>query len=749
LSDVAAAHGLRPDLADLRVAGVSRGLSGEHVRFQQTLNGVPVFGAGVAVTLPKGDSPAAFTSRYDARPAAQGMALAMPSALAAAARGPGDVEVRPPELVYAPSGKTLVPAWQLTVRSEEPRGTWVVLVDAVSGEVLYRHNLMRFDSGRVFDPNPAQTNGGTAPAGHCDSGANESLLSGEYTIKALQGIASGQDKLKGQWVDLTAPGIPPPEGTPAYKLAGLANEPSRNYVYLCNDDRFEETMVYHHLDRTQRKLQALGFTGASGVVQRPVSAHAHYMPDCNAFFDPTNRALHFGDFNGDAFFPVGCGGAPPLHDSAEDADWIIHEYGHAVLDDQIPGFSFGPFPAAEQAASIGEGFGDFLAAAMNKDPCWGEYANIGVNACNGGASPGNRTLQNSRVYPAGFEACIDVDLNGDSVPESEEPHCGGEVWGGALWDLAEEIAGGTPDQEALDITLMLVIDSHFYLDQQATFDEAAAAICLADDILYDGDHAAEIASAFSGQGISSAPCTPSDAPSFFMRILHSFSGDLDISLKVGADVDTGTPPVCQFNVADPDVFNGTPNLYVQAVLLTAPTCSAFLPPSVAQPWWLEVRDTAQLDTGAIDDFEVLLAGGTRCIASPLPVAIPDAIDPGDGPFVYAKVDCSVKVEAPVTTPTPTPSPTPVPGANSFGNVDCSPAINSVDALKVLRYASGLSVSQTEPCPDIGVDTVQAGKLQGDVNCSSVVNSVDALLLLRYSAALSVSQIEPCPDIGSP
>jgi hypothetical protein len=743
LARVAPVEGIRPDLADLRVSGVRRGLSGEHVRFEQTLNGVPVFGAGVTVSLPGGGDEPVVSSSYDRRPTAPATALS--AAAPAAAHRPGDVPMGEPELVYAPSHKKLVPAWKLTVRSTDPFGTWLVLADAGTGATLYRHNLLRFDSGRVFDPNPAQTNGGTAPAAHCDNGANESLLSGEYGIKALQGITPGQDKLKGQWVDLTAPGVPAPGGTPGYKLAGLANEPSRSYVYTCNDDRFEETMVYHHLDRTQRKLQALGFTGASGVVQRPVSAHAHYMPDCNAYFDPTDRALHYGDFNGDSLFPFGCGGSPPLHDSGEDADWIIHEYAHAIQDDVTPGFAFGPFPLSEQAAAVGEGFSDFLAAALNNDPCWAEYANFGIDACDGGASPGNRTLENSRGFPTGFEACPDADLNGQpgDGAESKEPHCAGEVWGGALWDLAEAIAGGDPDQEALDVTLTLAIDSQFYLDQQATFAEAAAALCLADDILYDGEHAIEIGNAFAGRGISSAPCTASDAPSFFMRILHGYSGDLDIALKVGAGVDTGGVPVCQFNVADPDTNVGTPNLYVQAILLTTPTCSGFLPPSAGQPWWLEVKDTAQLDSGSIADFEVLLPGGSRCIADPLPVPIPDAIDPDDGPFVYAKVDCSVKVEAPTSTPTTAP------GANSFGNVDCSQAINSVDALKVLRYSAALGYSQTEPCPDIGIGVVQGGMLQGDVNCSTAVNSVDSLLLLRYGAGLSVSQIEPCPDIGSP
>lgn len=38
--------------------------------------------------------------------------------------------------------------------------------------------------------------------------------------------------------------------------------------------------------------------------------------------------------------------------------------------------------------------------------------------------------------------------------------------------------------------------------------------------------------------------------------------------------------------------------------------------------------------------------------------------------------------------------------NPVGDVDCNGIVNSVDALKVLRFVAGLSVNQTEPCPDI-------------------------------------------------
>jgi len=84
----------------------------------------------------------------------------------------------------------------------------------------------------------------------------------------------------------------------------------------------------------------------------------------------------------------------------------------------------------------------------------------------------------------------------------------------------------------------------------------------------------------------------------------------------------------------------------------------------------------------------------------------------------------------------------------FGDVDCNGQVNSVDALKVLRYGADLSYSQTEPCQNIGTGILTNGEWQGNVDCNVKVNSVDALKLLRYGAGLSYSQNEPCQNIGS-
>jgi hypothetical protein len=96
---------------------------------------------------------------------------------------------------------------------------------------------------------------------------------------------------------------------------------------------------------------------------------------------------------------------------------------------------------------------------------------------------------------------------------------------------------------------------------------------------------------------------------------------------------------------------------------------------------------------------------------------------------------------------PAGSPTSPEPPAKHGDVDCSGGINAVDALKLLRSSAALSVSQTEPCPDIGENLLPA--LFGDVDCSAAVNSVDALKVLRYNASLSVDQTLPCPQFNQP
>jgi hypothetical protein len=488
----------------------------------------------------------------------------------------------------------------VVVPSSEPLGTWLVVLRADSGAELLRQNLLRFDSGRVFSPNPAKTSGGAIPPpSDCDIPANESSLAAQYQTLTLLGITPAQNQLRGQFVDLTAPGI-----VGAYKPAGQATEVTHNFIYPCTNDKFEETMTYHHLDAVQRKIQSLGFLGATGILDQPIPAHAHYFSDCNAFYDPTNGGIHFGD-------STVCS---PSTDTAEDADVIVHEYGHAIQDDQIPAFGFGTAAQTEQAAAMGEGFGDFLAAAVFGDPCLAEWSNFGNLAC--GGSEGLRTLDNTKHYPEDFNACK------PNPPSPAEPHCAGLIWGGALWDLVESLGN---NQAARDLVLTLVLESHFFIDPVSTLAEAASAIRLADSMLYQGSHVTTIDIVFSGRGISDTGPV-SDFPYAYLRIDHTFRGDLDVDLLVGSI----SSPTCSLVVYGPTSDGGDDLVGYEPL-----GCQSFLPPTLVQPWYLRVRDVAAIDVGRIEEFEIVLPGPDRCVATDVPINIPD----NDG-FVYSAVNCA-------------------------------------------------------------------------------------------------------------
>jgi hypothetical protein len=74
----------------------------------------------------------------------------------------------------------------------------------------------------------------------------------------------------------------------------------------------------------------------------------------------------------------------------------------------------------------------------------------------------------------------------------------------------------------------------------------------------------------------------------------------------------------------------------------------------------------------------------------------------------------------------------------------------VDSLLTLRADAGLSVN-SGVCPALGtvVDVLNASlHTWGDVDCSDAVNPVDSLKILRFDAGLSVAQNAGCPAMGA-
>ncbi len=108
--------------------------------------------------------------------------------------------------------------------------------------------------------------------------------------------------------------------------------------------------------------------------------------------------------------------------------------------------------------------------------------------------------------------------------------------------------------------------------------------------------------------------------------------------------------------------------------------------------------------------------------------------PGLTPSASPSPTPSPEPATPAPTPTPTLTPTPTAAVFGCGDVDCSGAIDSADALWVLRYIAGLQPSAT--C--IG---------RAYVDCDSKISVADALVILRYVAGLRLSVPDGCAGPG--
>jgi subtilisin-like proprotein convertase family protein len=327
---------------------------------------------------------------------------------------------------------------------------------------------------RVFDPNPVVALNDPTLQDRNDSAA--AVPEQAYRdVELLDLVASGP--LAGphvKLVDRQAPNIAPPDA-------------SLSLLFDRAADGFEDVHVYFHIDRTQRHLQSLGYTGARAVAAYAVEVDAHSANGAdNSFFLPSaTRAaegtLHFGD-----------GGT----DDAEDADLIVHEYGHAILEWIAPGTFGGAFTSESRALS--EGFGDYWAysahvaqrLASGRDPfcfadwdarCWEDDAS---QQCSYGA--GSDCLRRLD----GMRTMADYERSGGG---GGVEHRNGSIWSSALREIHQQL-GRT-------ITDTIVIESLFDVPPHPTFALLARRMIEADRLLFNGTHTQTICAAMSARGI--------------------------------------------------------------------------------------------------------------------------------------------------------------------------------------------------------------------------------------------------------
>lgn len=441
-------------------------------RFQQRVGGVPVLGGDVVVTdAPgvRGDLTLDRSRRGVRPPGAATVTRARAIAAALGATNASGLRAAPRAaraiLPVAGGGERLV--WRVLLASRRPLASYEALVDARSGTVVRVRDVLQHDTGsaKVFMPNAVVANGsrsGLSDNGDADSALLTSLRS-PVTLQRLDSATTGC--LKGRWVHATLP-------------SGEVCMPGADFTSVTRaDDAFEAVMAYVHVDRARAYLESLGFTS---LLDRSLPVLADAFTADNAFYDPNSRSIQYGS-----------GGV----DDGEDGDVIVHEYGHALQDAQVPGFG-----ASAQAGAIGEGFGDYLQAALDAqrapsptfNPCFAEWDTLGAG--DPAAIPCLRRTDGNLTAAQAATAC-----HGDV-------HCVGEAWSGALWSIRGAIGGTTADR--------LVVQSQYSLTASASFNDGSVALIKADRALYGGVHEQILRDVLGGRGLvdlERLDDTPADA----------------------------------------------------------------------------------------------------------------------------------------------------------------------------------------------------------------------------------------------
>ena len=459
VKQVAPRLGLSPDLSQVRFDRVKKTLLGSHVLFQQRHAGKPISGAWLRVDidaaghvfnvqndliperlLNEGDRDARARVTPGTRPLTKAQALAKAFVAAPITRG-GTRQVLHAELMYGTQKSKPRLAWKIVIHTTKPQAEWKLYLDAHSGEVLTRCNMLKHKParGRVFDPNPVVV-------------LNDTSLTDRSKIPA------------NAYVDVDLPDVAPgalldgPYVTTAL-TRNRVRSTTRKFLYRRGKRGFKEVMVYFHIDRAQRYLQALGF---AGVLDHPISVNVTAERDDNSAYSPGTGTLGFGT-----------GGV----DDAEDAEIILHEYGHAIQDAQVPGWG-----EVDEAMAMGEGFGDYFAASFFAEvkpavmrPTIGNWDATFYSA---EEPPALRRLDSNKKYPK--------DLTADE-------HDNGEIWSASLWQLRAAVGRPVADR--------LVIAHHFLVNRRARFEDAANALLTVDRQLYQSVHAATIRQIFVARGI--------------------------------------------------------------------------------------------------------------------------------------------------------------------------------------------------------------------------------------------------------
>ena len=403
------------EVGDLELMSVASGAKYDYVHFKQQHQGLEVLFSHIIVKLDHAGRVVGFgCDEYDG--ISVDVTPSIPAADAGSLAGMG---------LHGITGSTVesalnilpVPVWRgvehhlvyeviVTTQHNGMPGEYWSLVDAHSGEVLYRQNkVVSHDpvkphasspppvaveadiTGNVYEFNP-YIPAVTMPLAHVEATIGGTTynadINGHLSTGAV-GPVSGTFRLQGHWSTVETGGV-----TPQFNIS-LAE--GANAVSFNTNANIRERSAYFHVNIVHDHCVSYlpTFTG----MDFSLTTNVDVTGTCNAFYDGSSINFYSEGDDCQSYAQIG--------------EVVYHEYGHGINDNfyQDNGANF-------NNGAMGEGYADVWGLSITEDPILAEGSSL--------SNPDDyirRYDQDPKVYP--------VDLVG-------QVHADGEIIAGAWWD---------------------------------------------------------------------------------------------------------------------------------------------------------------------------------------------------------------------------------------------------------------------------------------------------------------------------
>ncbi|WP_191321824.1 M36 family metallopeptidase [Colwellia sp. C1TZA3] len=503
-------EGLTNDQLQFNVNRSKPALGGQVVRFDQVVNGIKVEGNGVGIVIDASNNVRGVMGPYqkafnlasqpDLTPEAAVLAASqnllpfqkdipaaaldvLTPAFETIATKLGVFKTPMPELRFVQTGEGHSLVWQFYYYSTNPFGVFKYMVDAQSGEILYREDQVRTAEGDeptdqfadyfpTFPPitSELQDNCEIVDENGGLTGTPEGLLRIKLRkfdetnrVSGVQGVLSGKHALIGSALPTSTPFAQAALGTYYFDrddapISGRVDEKDHTTGEKVHFDGISQfiyiTNLLEYLDYLHKEGDAVhqrGFGSSSGSFpdqypneSTPLVGIVHIPNVLDAPQDPSDPEFLADLLNLDNAFaiplsqdiageevvvnPTFYGHGNLFNNLALDFSVPVHEGTHATIT-PIAGFEGSP-----EGGALNEGQADLWAYTIGETPDLGTYP---VNACKL-----RDVLREANVDPDSFEYIrsgqsqlrySQLGTRGNTF----EVHRDGEIYAGAMWDFRE------------------------------------------------------------------------------------------------------------------------------------------------------------------------------------------------------------------------------------------------------------------------------------------------------------------------